>query len=100
MKYFQVIKDDKNEINEGMNRSKEYWSIRPLTNKMLKYAAEDVLHLSRIYSMFLNNSSKQMLTRMFEESRQSIIYSYINLSINFEERETLSSSKDISGMLK
>lgn len=93
-----------------MTSNKYYWGTRPLTKTMMKYATEDVLFLEKLYNLFKNTLNKELLNRVFLESRQSITYSYINLNIEKYNRRTLADTVDldngehkktkISGMIK
>jgi len=109
-KYFEVDKDTNNEVKSLMNSDKAVWSTRPLSESMLKYAVEDVLYLERLYAIFQKALSKDLFEQVFEESRQSIPYSYLNLSIDIDSRRDLLRTTEnnnlkkgfvkISGMLK
>lgn len=97
----KITKDDKNEIRDQMKDNKYFWAYRPLNNKMLKYAAEDVLHLINIYYYFLSSLKSDLLLKIMSESKASLSYSLLNLDIEVNTRYLLHQNhKEISGMLK
>lgn len=71
---------------------------------MLKYAAEDVLYLGRLFAKFKNMMNMNQISKAFTESKNSVDYSSINLDIAKYERLSLTSripeKKEIRGMLK
>lgn len=103
-KSFSVVKDENMEIHNEMKKNKLFWGTRPLTNKMLKYAAGDVLYLSKLFVKFLNMLNESLVAKVYDQSKQSVDYSYINLDINRFERLSLANKlrekKEIKGMLK
>ena len=85
-----------------MKNNKAFWSKRPLTSKMLKYASEDVLFLEKLYFKFISLVNDTVMNKIFEESKSSIAYSKINLNIKNNQRYDLlkNNIKEIKGMLK
>jgi len=99
-KMLNVVKDEKDEIRQLMKKNKKYWAERPLTTKMLKYAAEDVLLLFKVYTKFLSIMSNELIIKVMKESVVNINYSFLNLDVNDSNRYSLKQNKEILGMLK
>ena len=83
-----------------MKKNKKYWAERPLTMKMLKYAAEDVLLLFKVYTKFLSIMSNELIMTVMKESVANINYSFLNLDVSVSNRYSLKPNKEVSGILK
>lgn len=100
-KKLKITKDENDETRQNMKNNKMFWAQRPLEGRMLKYAAEDVIHLIRIYFQFISSLNNDTIVRIMNESKWSTAYSLINLDIDSSIRHSLSScKKEITGMLK
>lgn len=99
-KMLNVVKDEKDEIRLQMKKDKKFWAERPLSSKMLKYAAEDVLLLFKVYTKFISTMSNELIIKVMKESIVNIRYSSLNLDVSENNRYSLKQNREISGMLK
>lgn len=97
-----ITKDKNCEIQIEMKNNKTFWGKRPLTSKMLKYASEDVLYLEKLYIKFISLVNENVVKKILDDSKVSIVYSSINLNIKFNQRYNLINSNinEVKGMLK
>ena len=94
-KYLNRVNDFKDLIQAEMNKDKNFWEIRPLTNEMIIYASQDVIYLPYLYNSFCylfeqclakenhNINTKRLLeaSDVFTEAMKWNEYAQINQSI-------------------
>lgn len=77
-KYLNTENGKKTEICDEMTNNPEFWEQRPLTVAMIEYAAQDVIHLPRVYEIFKKQMRKSLVAKIFEKSSHCHYYSLIN----------------------
>lgn len=95
--HFPYDSNKYHDLKMMMKTDSSFWGQRPLTEKMLSYAVEDVLFLEKLYWIFKKecdtfnkNTVKQNLwEKIFSDSQYSIPYTSLNLNIEKFQRKLL-----------
>jgi ribonuclease D len=58
----------KSKISDEMHADPEYWDHRPLTSDMVEYAAQDVVYLPKMYSIFQDLMTRSLMLKVFQKS--------------------------------
>jgi ribonuclease D len=77
-KYLKTENSLKSVVSQAMTFDPEYWYNRPLTQEMIKYAAEDVVYLPKAFYQFSKLLDVDLMMRIFEKSQKCQYYSLVN----------------------
>ena len=68
----------KAKISDEMQADPDLWDQRPLSKEMIKYAAQDVVYLPKMYTIFTELLTRPTLVEVFKKSGNCHFYSLIN----------------------
>lgn len=69
--YLNKANDKKDEINSAMQNNEKFWEQRPLTESMIKYAAQDVQYLPQVYEKMrkMGIFDKEVIDNVIKEGK-------------------------------